>query len=104
MFTSSLHCPGCGHALLTVDLPTTPQLQALAPIRPGRDDVPLLLRIGEAAKLPSLSRSTVYQLMAKGEIAVVRLGRATLIPRRELDRLVERKVLGCCHRRGGDLG
>jgi len=89
MFTSTLHCPGCGHALLTVDLPPMPQLQAFAPIRSGRDDLPLLLRVGEAAKLLSLSRSTVYQLVAKGEIAVVRLGRATRIPRRELDRLLE---------------
>ena len=89
MSTSTLHCPGCGHALLTVNLPTRPPLEELAPSRLGRDDIPLLLRVGDAAKLLSLSRSTVYQLVAKGEIAVVRLGRTTRIPRRELHRLAE---------------
>jgi excisionase family DNA binding protein len=37
----------------------------------------------------AISRSSLYQLVAAGEVQTVRLGRAVRIPRRELERLAE---------------
>ncbi len=48
-------------------------------------DPSLLLRAEEAAKLLSLGRSTVFAMLAAGELPVVRIGRAVRIPRRELE-------------------
>ncbi len=45
----------------------------------------LLLKPEEAAELLALSRSTVYQLLATGELASVQVGRARRIPRTALD-------------------
>ncbi|NTU81346.1 MAG: helix-turn-helix domain-containing protein [Chloroflexales bacterium] len=41
---------------------------------------PLLIRIDEAARLLSLGRSTVYELVYKGELPVVKCGNARRIP------------------------
>lgn len=41
---------------------------------------PLLLRIEEAAHLLGLGRSTVYELLYKGEIPSVRIGTSRRIP------------------------
>lgn len=41
---------------------------------------PLLLRIDEAARLLGLGRSTVYELLYKGELPFVRIGAARRIP------------------------
>lgn len=60
-----------------------------APSHATRSSEPLLLRVTEVARLMSLSRSTVYQLVAKGEIQVVRIGSAVRVPRTELVRLTE---------------
>lgn len=48
----------------------------------------LLHPIPEAAALLGIGRSTVYELIATGEIAVVRIGRRTLIAQVELERYV----------------
>ncbi len=49
---------------------------------------PLLLRAEEAAKLLSLSRSTVFQMIATGELPCVRVGRAVRVSRSGLERWV----------------
>jgi len=41
---------------------------------------PLLVRVEEAARLLSLSRSTIYEMMNSGELAFVRRGAARRIP------------------------
>lgn len=51
-------------------------------------EAPLLLRAEEAAKLLSLGRSTVFQMMATGELPCVRIGRAVRVPRTALERWV----------------
>lgn len=90
MYTSALRCPACGHGLLTIDLPEpAPAAVVAAPSHATRSSEPLLLRVTEVARLMSLSRSTVYQLVAKGEIQVVRIGSAVRVPRTELVRLTE---------------
>lgn len=49
-----------------------------------------LLRVSEAADQLSLSRSKVYELIASGEIAVVKIGKSARIERQELERFVAR--------------
>ena len=51
----------------------------------------LLYRIPEAAWRLGLSRSTLYELIAANQIAVVRVGRAVRIPASELVAWVERQ-------------
>ena len=42
----------------------------------------------EAATALGLCRASIYNLMARGELRYVKLGRSTRIPASELDRLV----------------
>jgi len=51
----------------------------------------LLLRIPEAAERLGLSRSTVYELIAAGELSVIRYGRAVRVPVSQLTAWVERR-------------
>jgi len=44
-----------------------------------------LLTVGEAASYLSCGRTKLFELLRAGEVRVVKLGRATRIPRRELD-------------------
>jgi excisionase family DNA binding protein len=48
----------------------------------------LLLRVSEAAEALGLSRSTVYELIAAGEITPIRIGAAVRIPVTELEQWV----------------
>lgn len=41
---------------------------------------PLLLKVPEAARLLGVSRTRVYELMQRGELPVIRLGRSVRIP------------------------
>ncbi len=45
---------------------------------------PLLYRFPEAAQLLGLGRSTVYELVQRGELPVVRVGRAVRIAAEDL--------------------
>ena len=48
--------------------------------QPTRQIDPLLVRVEEAARLLSLSRSMIYELMNRGELPSVRCGAARRIP------------------------
>jgi excisionase family DNA binding protein len=52
-------------------------------------DLPLLVTIGEASRLLTCSRSMVKVMIARGEIAVVKLGRLTRIPRSALEEIAD---------------
>ncbi len=52
----------------------------------------LLLRVTEAAERLALGRSTVYELIARGELPTVRIGAATRIPVAALQHWVERQM------------
>jgi excisionase family DNA binding protein len=54
----------------------------------------LLLRPGEAARVLSLGRSKLYELLASGELPSVKIGRATRIPAASLRDWVERRASG----------
>jgi excisionase family DNA binding protein len=52
----------------------------------------LLLRVEEAAEYLSLGRSKTYQLVATGELPVVRIGRSVRVPAAALRRWVEQQA------------
>lgn len=43
----------------------------------------------EAARLLSISRSTLYTLIARDELHVVKIGTRTIVPATEIDRLLD---------------
>jgi len=47
-----------------------------------------LLKLSEVAARLSISRSTIYRLMARGELPVVRVGGILRFPATEIDRLI----------------
>lgn len=49
----------------------------------------LVLTVSQAAVLLGISRAFAYELVARGELPVIRLGRRRLVPRRALVALVE---------------
>jgi excisionase family DNA binding protein len=56
---------------------------------PGAQDEPVVLDIAEVATNLRVSRRHIYRLVARGELRVVRLGRRVLVPRSELERLLD---------------
>lgn len=56
------------------------------------DDDRLLLRLPEVAARLGLGRTTVYDLVQRGELPVVRVGRAIRVPVGALQRWVERQT------------
>jgi excisionase family DNA binding protein len=55
---------------------------------------PILVRVEEAARILSLSRSTIYEMMDAGELPSVRRGTARRIPLGALREWVDRQVAG----------
>jgi excisionase family DNA binding protein len=52
---------------------------------------PILMRPSEVAAALGLSRSMVTLMVARGELPVVRFGKAVRIPREDLERLLEER-------------
>jgi excisionase family DNA binding protein len=52
---------------------------------------PGLLKVEEAAKFLALGRSKTYELIARGELPVVRIGRSVRVPRSALQAWIEAK-------------
>lgn len=46
---------------------------------------PVLLRAEEVARLLQIGRTMTFQLIAKGDLPVIRIGRAVRVPRSELE-------------------
>ncbi len=59
---------------------------------PTTQSEPLIVRVEEAARLLSLSRSTIYEMMDRGELPSVRCGAARRIPMAALRAWVERQT------------
>jgi excisionase family DNA binding protein len=57
--------------------------------QPGR---PLLLRAAEVAAILGIGRSTVFELVAAGELPVVRIGRSVRVPRHALYGWIEERT------------
>ena len=63
----------------------------MAELQPPSSFESLLLRPAEAARLLSVGRSTLYELIARGDIpGVIRIGSAIRISRRALEGWIER--------------
>ena len=58
----------------------------------ARSDGPLLVSVPRAAELLSVGRSEAYQLVLRGEIASVKIGRSRRVPMAALEAFVERLV------------
>jgi excisionase family DNA binding protein len=56
------------------------------------DEPRLTLTVTEAAKLLRLSRAFTYELVARGELPSVRLGRRIVIPRVAIERILNDSV------------
>lgn len=59
---------------------------------PAEGEAPLLLRAAEAANLLCLGRSTVFELIASGDLPSIRVGRAVRVRRVDLDRWIEERA------------
>jgi excisionase family DNA binding protein len=59
----------------------------------GMQHEPELLRVVEASRLMSLSRTKVYEMAEKGEIPVIRIGTAVRIPRKKLLLWIEQRTV-----------
>jgi excisionase family DNA binding protein len=53
---------------------------------------PLLLRPVEAARLLGIGRSKLFDMLARDELPLIRIGRCVRIPRRELARWVDQSL------------
>lgn len=53
-----------------------------------------LLRPNEVQRLLRVGRSKVYEMIARGELPVVRIGRAVRIPRHALDEWIAERTTG----------
>lgn len=53
-----------------------------------------LMTVQQAANVLALSRSTIYNVMERGELAYVKIGRARRIPESEVDRFVTASMFG----------
>jgi excisionase family DNA binding protein len=84
--SGSVRCPQCGHLLFAIELPIGSGVQAREVSQP---QAPLLLRAGEAAQLLNVSRSAMYELVASGQVPVIRLGPSVRVVRKELEGWVE---------------
>jgi excisionase family DNA binding protein len=55
---------------------------------------PLTVRIREACRLTGIGRSKFYELIAAGEIEVVKVGTITLIPVAGLEQFLRQRIVG----------
>lgn len=51
--------------------------------------MPKLLRVSEVMACLGISRATVYDLIAKGQIPSVKIGRSRRVPRKALKSMIE---------------
>jgi len=54
----------------------------------------LLLRVRDVCRLLNVGRSTVYELIARGELPVIRIGRLVRVPRPALEEWIIRNTAG----------
>ena len=66
--------------------------------QPERHDAiaPITMRVPQACRYLGIGRSTLYVLIGKGEVEVIKLGSSTLVLTASLHKLVERKRSGLC--------
>ena len=55
---------------------------------PGTNPKALVLTVPEAARLLGISRTHAYELVARGDLAHVRLGRRIVVPKHAIEALL----------------
>jgi len=83
LFSGEAEGPGTSLALVPA---SRPAVDAPAPCEP------LLLRPVETARLLGIGRSKLFEMLARNELPVIRLGRCVRIPRRELALWVDQNL------------
>ena len=63
----------------------------------------LLLTADEVAHRPSLSRATIYKMLASGELPVFRTGRCVRVPIKELEHWIQKQWRQGCFPRAGQF-
>jgi len=58
--------------------------------RDGDAPAPLTVRIKEACRMTGIGRSKLYELIAEGEIEIVKVGTITLVPVAGLQTFIQR--------------
>jgi len=82
--TSRAHsCP------MTAINTNTPHPSRTGPALPRAEGERLVLTVAEAGELLGISRAFAYELVARGELPVIRLGRRRLVPKRALLALID---------------
>lgn len=66
----------------------------------GTRTIGLLLKIPEAAELLAIGRSTVYELIALGQLETVHIGRSVRVTVASIEAFVDRERSGSRHRVG----
>ena len=59
---------------------------------PATTDDRLAVSVDEAARLLDISRDLAYDLIRRGELPAVKLGRRIVVPRRQLEVLLEEAI------------
>jgi len=54
--------------------------------------MPIAVRVREACRLSGIGRSKLYELIAAGEIEIIKIGTITLVPIASLTKFLERKA------------
>jgi len=54
--------------------------------------VPITVRIRDACRLTGIGRSKLYELIAAGEIEIIKVGTITLVPVASLTRFLQRRA------------
>lgn len=54
----------------------------------------LLLRVSDVSRLLGIGRSTAYELIARGELPVIRIGRLVRVPRPALEKWIVSNTAG----------
>jgi hypothetical protein len=52
---------------------------------------PLCVRVSVAARMIGIGRTKLYELIGKGEVDVVKIGKATLVTTASLNAMIERR-------------
>jgi excisionase family DNA binding protein len=67
-----------------IDDPAAPERQQL---------IPITVRVREACRLTGISRSKLYELIAAGEIQIIKVGTTTLVPVTSLTRFLSSRPI-----------
>jgi excisionase family DNA binding protein len=89
--TEASRCSGGWERTMLIDnhQPNASDTERRSQQMPTKRDQRLTISVEEAGRLLGISRGLTYELVNRGELPSVRLGRRIVVPRRALDRLLD---------------